>query len=49
MDVGVTKLVTGLVTKGGDDRNVKKFKIQYSEDGDTWDDVKNTNGTDVVS
>ena len=50
IDVGDTKLVTGLVTQGGDDRNVmKKFNIKYSEDGDTWNFVKNANGTEVVS
>ena len=50
VDLGVTKLVTGMVTQGGENGSyVKKFKIQYSEDGNTWDFVKTDEGTVVVS
>ena len=55
VDLGVSRLVTGIVIQGKDDdadvRFVKKYKVQhYSSDGDTWRFVKDSNdGIDVVS
>ena len=39
VDLGVTKLVTGLVVKGSHEGSLK-YKVEYSEDGEEWRFVK---------
>ena len=54
VDLGVSRLVTGMIMQGRDQTNVihcvKKYKVQYSSvgDTDTWQYVKKSNEEEDV-
>ena len=52
VDLGISRLVTGIIMQGRDRavivHFVKKYNVQYSNDGDTWRKVTDRNVDDGV-